>query len=114
MDCSGTADGWLGGEEEGIDLRRVVDVHHHRSIPQMLVNRGTVSPALSPSQDSSSTRSLIIGASASRFCQALGWSSPLQSLCMSSLSWWQLWLQAAASQTHLQPELMIEMLMIRV
>ncbi|KAK9840311.1 hypothetical protein WJX74_007347 [Apatococcus lobatus] len=34
--------GWLGGEEEGIDLRRVVDVHHRRSIPQMAVNRGTI------------------------------------------------------------------------
>ena len=43
MQGRAAADGWLGGEEEGIDLRRVVDVHHHRSIPQMMVNRGTVS-----------------------------------------------------------------------
>ncbi|KAK9862269.1 hypothetical protein WJX84_007904 [Apatococcus fuscideae] len=34
--------GWLGSAEEGIDLRRIVDIHYERSIPQMLVNRGTI------------------------------------------------------------------------
>ena len=33
---------------ETIDLRRVTEIHFHRSLPQLCVNRGTVGPEALP------------------------------------------------------------------
>ena len=33
---------------ETIDLRRVTEIHFHRSLPQLCVNRGTVGPGTLP------------------------------------------------------------------
>ncbi|CAK0784541.1 hypothetical protein CVIRNUC_007745 [Coccomyxa viridis] len=34
--------GCCGGSMETIDLRRVTEIHFHRSLPQLCVNRGTI------------------------------------------------------------------------
>ena len=42
------SDGCCGGSMETIDLRRVTEIHFHRSLPQLCVNRGTVGPETLP------------------------------------------------------------------